>query len=115
VVGYYTVCNVGNDRAFYWSEATGLVTLQFPFPTFNSRAYDINNEGMITGVYGVAGSGLGNQAFIVRPDGTGFISLGFCPVETTAKGLRSMTQARWPVMPIPWRVPPWRSSGRTVL
>jgi probable HAF family extracellular repeat protein len=76
VVGYYTVCNVGNDRAFYWSEATGLVTLRFPFPIFSSRAYDINNNGLITGAYEASGDGLGQVAFVMRPDGSEFQLLG---------------------------------------
>jgi len=79
VVGYYTVCNIGNDRAFYWSEATGLVTLQFPFPIFSSRAYDINNDGLICGTHTLTGSNFGPVGFAMKPDGTEYQFLGFLP------------------------------------
>lgn len=52
VVGYYRVCGFGSDRAFHWSQATGLQTIAMPPDVVQGRAYDINNYGVITGTMG---------------------------------------------------------------
>ena len=44
VVGWYTACTIGTDEAFYWSEATGFVTLDRPPGVYAAMASDLSNE-----------------------------------------------------------------------
>ncbi len=65
VVGYYVPCAVGNEKAFYWSEKVGFVTLPQPPGAVQAYATDINDHGYIVGqhVY----SGVGSKGYIYNP------------------------------------------------
>jgi uncharacterized membrane protein len=62
VVGYYWPCAIGNDRAFFWSQETGFVTLPTPPDVYRAWAYAISDTGLIVGQHGFAG--VGNKGFI---------------------------------------------------
>jgi hypothetical protein len=57
VVGYYWPCVVGNERAFFWSEDTGFVTLPTPPGVVLAWAYDINDNRIIVGQHSIPGVG----------------------------------------------------------
>jgi uncharacterized membrane protein len=62
VVGYYWPCAIGNERAFFWSQATGFVTLPTPPGVARAWAYAISDTGLIVGQHEV--SGVGRKGFI---------------------------------------------------
>jgi uncharacterized membrane protein len=62
VVGYYGQCLSGNDEAFYWSEATGMITLDRPPGVYSAEARGLNPSGTIVGTY--ARSGVGFRGFV---------------------------------------------------
>ena len=83
VVGFVTCSLV--QRAFRWTAEAGLVLLDMPAGSSQSRAIDINNhrEGQIVGTVDI--SGLGTRAFLIDgqklivippPDGGSFSSGG---------------------------------------
>ena len=83
VVGFVTCSLV--QRAFRWTAEAGLVLLDMPAGSSQSRAIDINNhrEGQIVGTVDI--SGLGTRAFLIDgqklivippPDGGSFSSVG---------------------------------------
>ncbi len=65
VVGWYVPCAIGNERAFFWSQETGFVTLPQPPGAVQAYATDINDHGYIVGqhVY----SGVGSKGYIYNP------------------------------------------------
>jgi uncharacterized membrane protein len=62
VTGYYRPCAIGNDRAFFWSQETGFVTLPTPPGVFRAWAYAISDTGFIVGQHDV--TGVGSKGFI---------------------------------------------------
>jgi len=57
VVGFYRLCAIGNERAFFWSQETGFITLPHPDDVVRSWAYDISDNGIIVGQHEFTGIG----------------------------------------------------------
>jgi hypothetical protein len=57
VVGFYRFCAVGNERAFFWSQDTGFITLPHPPGVVRSWAYDISDNRIIVGQHEFTGIG----------------------------------------------------------
>jgi uncharacterized membrane protein len=65
VVGSYRR-GVGYDKAFRWSAEDGFELLEMPPGTWESVAYDINNDGTVTGIFEVEGDGFGHLGFVIE-------------------------------------------------
>jgi uncharacterized membrane protein len=57
VAGYYRPCAIGDERAFFWSESTGFLTLPTPPGVVQAYANDVNDSRMIVGSHLINGVG----------------------------------------------------------
>ncbi|MBL9149712.1 MAG: hypothetical protein JNM94_13565 [Phycisphaerae bacterium] len=85
VVGSFGLCEIGEDRPFYWSEETGLVLPSLPSGYLGAAFVDINDQGQITGHRVVAGSSIGHEA-ILYEDGQ-WTGLGTLPGGNWSDGV----------------------------
>ncbi len=87
VAGYYTVCAIGGNEAFFGEGGPDLTTLQRPPGIAGASAEDISDAGLIAGTMTV--EGVGARAFV--HDGTGFIDLGVPPgaIHSFGRGINN--------------------------
>ncbi len=73
VAGHYVPCAIGDERAFFWSESTGFVTLPTPPGVVQAYANDVNDSRMIVGSHLI--NGVGWTGFVYDPNTRGFTYL----------------------------------------
>lgn len=110
VCGYYRPCGVGLPQGWYWTAATGLVTIALPPGSSSCEAYDVSDAGLVVGEYQGFATGSG-RGFIYDINNGSFVTTlvsvnfgGRCAINAinssgTVCGWRSIGSGNDPINP----------------